>query len=109
MFFVNSVVYILGLMAKGAHMAGVFDGTNPMVFRIFNGVGLCSIAACIYLTIQTSGLLSEWKSTITSFLLMGGGSCFYLYEAVSGMTNPPMEWGYPRTVEGFWHALSRGQ
>jgi len=28
---------------------------------------------------------------------------------LAGMTNPPMEWGYPRTVEGFWHALSRGQ
>ena len=109
MFFVNTVVYFLGLMAKGAHMAGVFDGTNPMVFRIFNGVGLCSLAACIYLTIKTSGLLTEWKSTIASFLLMGLGSCFYLYEAISGMTNPPMEWGYPRTVEGFWHALSRGQ
>ena len=25
------------------------------------------------------------------------------------MTNPPMQWGYPRTVEGFFHALSRGQ
>jgi thioredoxin-like negative regulator of GroEL len=37
------------------------------------------------------------------------GVSFYLYEAISGMTNPPMEWGYPRTVEGFYHALSRGQ
>jgi tetratricopeptide (TPR) repeat protein len=25
------------------------------------------------------------------------------------MTDPPMQWGYPRTVEGFFHALSRGQ
>jgi thioredoxin-like negative regulator of GroEL len=25
------------------------------------------------------------------------------------MTNPPMQWGYPRTVEGFFHAISRGQ
>ena len=25
------------------------------------------------------------------------------------MTNPPMEWGYPRTVQGFFHALTRGQ
>ncbi len=25
------------------------------------------------------------------------------------MTNPPMEWGYPRTVEGFIHAFTRGQ
>ena len=25
------------------------------------------------------------------------------------MSNPPMEWGYPRTPEGFFHALTRGQ
>src|SRR5436309_9264235 len=28
---------------------------------------------------------------------------------LAGMSNPPMEWGYPRTVEGFFHALTRGQ
>ncbi|HEY3763106.1 MAG TPA: DUF2723 domain-containing protein [Verrucomicrobiae bacterium] len=37
------------------------------------------------------------------------GVSFYFYEAIAGMTNPPMEWGYPRTVEGFFHAISRGQ
>jgi tetratricopeptide (TPR) repeat protein len=109
MFFLNSVFYLLGLLAKSAHMVGMFDATNPMVFRIFNGVGLCSLAACVYLVIKTNGLLTEWKSTLASFGLMILGGCFYIYEAVSGMTNPPMEWGYPRTVEGFWHALSRGQ
>ena len=34
---------------------------------------------------------------------------FIFYEPISGMTVPPMQWGYPRTVEGFFHALSRGQ
>jgi tetratricopeptide (TPR) repeat protein len=28
---------------------------------------------------------------------------------VASMTNPPMNWGYPRTWEGFLHALTRGQ
>ncbi len=107
MFFVNSVGYILGLVAKGAHL--IFTTTTPMVFLIFNGVGICSLVACIYLTIQTNGLLSEWKSTAAAFGLMLVGGCFYFYEAISGMTNPPMEWGYPRTAEGFWHAISRGQ
>ena len=38
------------------------------------------------------------------------GACrFYFYEPLSGMTYPPMQWGYPRTVEGFFHALTRGQ
>ena len=109
MFFLNSVCYLLGFAAHAAHMQGAFDTTNRMVFQIFNGVGLCSLAACVYLTIKTNGLLTEWKSTLASFGLLTGGACFYLYEAVSGMTNPPMEWGYPRTAEGFLHALSRGQ
>ena len=25
------------------------------------------------------------------------------------MTNPPMNWAYPRTVEGFFHAVTRRQ
>ena len=37
------------------------------------------------------------------------GAAFYFYMPLAGMTNPPMQWGYPRTVEGFIHAFSRGQ
>jgi len=37
------------------------------------------------------------------------GASFFFYEPIAGMTDPPMQWGYPRTVEGFFHALSRGQ
>lgn len=37
------------------------------------------------------------------------GVSFYLYMPVASMTNPPMNWGYPRTVQGFKHALTRGQ
>src|SRR5580658_1199195 len=48
MFFVNSVGYVLGLIGKSAHI--LFTSTTPMVFMIFNGVGIGSIIACIYLT-----------------------------------------------------------
>ena len=106
MFLINSVCYGLGLILKSAH---ILDFSNDMVLVIYHGVGLGSIAACIYLTVKTSGLLTEWLAAGLSFFLMFIGSCFYFYEAVSGMTNPPMEWGYPRTVGGFWHALTRGQ
>jgi thioredoxin-like negative regulator of GroEL len=109
MFFCNSLLYLVGLAAKSAHMVGFFDATTPMVFTIFNAIGLGSIAACLFLTIKTAGLLTEWKSTLIMGALWACGAGFYFYEALSGMTNPPMEWGYPRTVEGFWHALSRGQ
>ncbi len=51
----------------------------------------------------------EWLVAIVCGILWVAGAAFYMYEPISGMTNPPMEWGYPRTVDGFWHALSRGQ
>ena len=50
-----------------------------------------------------------WLVVFVCALFWLVGLSFYLYEAVSGMTNPPMEWGYPRTVDGFFHALLRGQ
>ena len=38
------------------------------------------------------------------------GVSFYAYmPLVSDLRNPPMNWGYPRTWEGFKHAIMRGQ
>ena len=38
------------------------------------------------------------------------GVSFYVYmPIVSDLRNPPMNWGYPRTWEGFKHAIMRGQ
>ena len=82
---------------------------KPGLFFLFNAIGVGSLLACIWLAIRTKGLLTEWLPV----LILGGlwilGVSFYFYMPVAGMSNPPMQWGYPRTVEGFWHALSRGQ
>jgi tetratricopeptide (TPR) repeat protein len=38
------------------------------------------------------------------------GISFYAYmPIVSDLRNPPMNWGYPRTWDGFKHAIQRGQ
>jgi tetratricopeptide (TPR) repeat protein len=76
---------------------------------LFNLIGLGSLAASIWLAVRTKGLGTYWKSVLIMAGLWMVGVSFYLYMAVSGMTNPPMQWGYPRTVEGFFHAISRGQ
>lgn len=57
----------------------------------------------------TRGIGSEWKSALVCglFLLLGLAVFFYL--PVASMTNPPVNWAYPRTVEGFFHVVSRGQ
>src|SRR5262249_46862828 len=69
----------------------------------------CSFAGFLYLMWTTRHLGLELLIVIGLGFLWLGGASFYFYEAIAGMTNPPMQWGYPRTVDGFFHALSRGQ
>jgi hypothetical protein len=103
----NSVIFLGGLLCMNTvpalqHMSSIEN-------NLFYIVGIGSLVAGGWLVIKTKGFLSEWKTV----LLMGGmwvlGVSVYFYEPVSCMTCPPMQWGYPRTVEGFFHALSRGQ
>ena len=109
LFLANSLVYIGALIAKSQHLLPGLDAAAPMVFNIFNAVGIASIVACVWLAIQTASIATEWKAVILMGVLWLAGASFYFYEPLAGMTDPPMQWGYPRTVEGFWHALTRGQ
>ena len=73
---------------------------------------LVTIAAAggfIYLVKQTRHLSKEWFIILVCGLVWIVGAAFYLYEPIACMTDPPMQWAYPRTVEGFIHAITRGQ
>lgn len=69
---------------------------------------LC-FAAPIGLFFIQQKLMTEWKRVTISFALTALGLSFYLYMPISSDQNPPMNWGYPRTQQGFKHAISRGQ
>ena len=70
---------------------------------------LVAVGAFVKFAYDTWKLGLEWLVATGCFILIILGASFYFYEAIAGMSDPPMQWGYPRTVEGFWHALSRGQ
>jgi len=108
MFLGNGLVYVLGLILKGSGKLTAFDSNFPL-FMIYNFVGLKSIAIAAYLTMKTGRLASEWKPVLWSLAVWILGASFYFYMPIASMTNPPLNWGYPRTVEGFVHALTRGQ
>ena len=107
-FFVNTLVFLLGLFAKAKGALTSFDNNVPL-FAIYIGVGLGSLALCAWLTVRTKKLLSEWRPVMTTGLAWMAGASFYFFMPISGMTNPPLNWGYPRTWEGFVHAFTRGQ
>lgn len=105
--FGNSLLYIAVLFLKASHMVTILE--TPTILNIFHIVGLLSISGCLWLIIKTNRLCTEILPSLIMLALFVLGASFYFYEAIAGMSNPPMQWGYPRTVEGFFHALSRGQ
>jgi thioredoxin-like negative regulator of GroEL len=107
----NFLVYLgdfLILAVTGDHMFHNI-GAKPGLLFLFNAIGIGSLVASIWLAVRTKGLGTYWKEVLIMAALWVLGVSFYLYMAVSGMSTPPMQWGYPRTVEGFFHAISRGQ
>jgi tetratricopeptide (TPR) repeat protein len=69
----------------------------------------------IYLILNAAAMLAAYfylpygKQVAPTLLLVQLGLAVYGYMPLSSDTNPPINWGYPRTYEGFIHAISRGQ
>ena len=59
--------------------------------------------------VKTRQAFTKWKAVFACFALLALGLALYFYCAIASMTNPPLNWGYPRTVEGFFHLVERGQ
>lgn len=53
--------------------------------------------------------LPNGKTVGFTILAAEVGLAFYLYMPFAGEQNPPINWGYPRTWQGFMHAITRGQ
>ncbi len=71
--------------------------------------GAIFLAAPIALFLMERRLMTEWKRVTLLVIAAGLGLSFYAYLPFASEQNPPMNWGYPRTPEGFIHAVSRGQ
>lgn len=75
--------------------------------RLAGGVLLLLAPAGIWLF--TREIFTEWRRVLLMTLYALLGLSFFIYMPISSDTNPPMNWGYPRTMEGFKHAVTRGQ
>jgi tetratricopeptide (TPR) repeat protein len=72
-------------------------------------LALLALGGWIKFALDTRKLGFEWLVVMIAGVCWIIGAGFYFYMPIAGMTNPPMQWGYPRTVEGFIHAFTRGQ
>ena len=119
-FTVNALVYLLVLVAMATGATELFSGNAPMqvLFHML-GVSFIAVAGLMWLvTLAQDGgrggfnpvrELRDGLKVIWSGLAYVGGAAFYLFMPLASMTNPPINWGYPRTWLGFMHAFTRGQ
>jgi tetratricopeptide (TPR) repeat protein len=98
--------FILDAGLAGVFVFGALAVSYGFLFAL---LAIASVGVAFWGAFRTWKFNREWLVAIICLLLVMLGAAFYFYEPLAGMTNPPMEWGYPRTVDGFWHALSRGQ
>jgi tetratricopeptide (TPR) repeat protein len=98
-------------LLRDAAFAGtfLFLASIPSMGTFGGFLSFCSLVAFIKFAWDARKKDLELFVAIFCGILWALGVAFYLYEPIAGMTVPPMQWGYPRTVEGFFHALSRGQ
>ena len=105
------VVSILFLVALGGIWTGHFPSLRGQGGQLFILIvlGVVTSLMGIGLVVWTRWAFSEWRAILicSGFFLLG--LLLYFYLPVASMTNPPINWGYPRTVEGFFHVLTRGQ
>ncbi len=106
LFLGNTVCYVAGWMA--INRGWILSGNGPLV-TCYHAIGLGSVVALIALTLRTRGLGRQMGAALACGAAFLGGAIFYLWLPITSMSNPPMNWAYPRTVAGFFHALTRGQ
>jgi hypothetical protein len=74
---------------------------------ITNSQMLLAAAPAILLTVLLR-TRNVWKMLICAMVFLVG-LLPYFFVPLFSMTNPPVNWGYGRTVAGFFHLLRRGQ
>ncbi|MCX6904664.1 MAG: DUF2723 domain-containing protein, partial [Verrucomicrobia bacterium] len=112
LFFANTLwalAVLAALLTSRLNWLDNYGVQASQLWQVYLVLGLASAALCMILVMRSRALLTEWKTFVVSvgaFLL---GLSLYFYVPVASMTNPPVNWGYARTWQGFIHVVTRGQ
>jgi thioredoxin-like negative regulator of GroEL len=105
---VASMACLAAILLSITNYMTVFEyQTGGFVLFVLCSIGV--LVAFFYLAKAAWKYGSEWLATFVGGWAWAVGVAFYLYMALASMSNPPLNWGYPRTVQGFIHAFTRGQ
>ena len=70
---------------------------------------LYCVAAGLVLCLLLKRKLTHWRTGVLVLLGVTVGLSPYAYMPLSSQTNPPMNWGFTSTKEGFFYSVNRSQ
>ena len=111
-----TVALLLFVVSKYNETFKMFqDKPDGMPFRNAYELGMWTVilllhaAGLIRQLVLSGKFFTQWKTILLMVVCVGLGLSMFLYMPIASDQNPPMNWGYTRTMEGFKHAVSRGQ
>ena len=107
------LVAVLGAIVLAIVVAAARSGS---LFRqgLFSALTLGGVAvgALVWLYAlwrSGPGVMRQWRAVLAICGAVLAGLALYLYEPLASATDPPMNWGYTRTWEGFVQHFARAQ
>lgn len=97
------------LVSKAVSLSGDLTAAQLDKRSLYFIVAPLLVGVTVAIFLIRREIMTEAKRALAIIGSAIAGFSFYLYLPVASDQNPPMNWGYPRTPEGFWHAFSRGQ
>ncbi len=82
---------------------------NAYELGMWTVILLLHAAGLVRQVVLSRRIMTQWKTIILMTACVAIGLSMFLYMPIASDQNPPMNWGYTRTWEGFKHAVSRGQ
>lgn len=103
------LLVIVAAILKMIVTPGSMFREGPFSGLVVGGLGVAAGAWLYLLWKEGPGLMRMWRQVIALYASVLAGLALYAYMPVSSATNPPMNWGYTRTTQGFLHHFTRGQ
>lgn len=98
------LVFMPGLFGPFSETISTRDATILMALAFSPAV-----ITMLVRIIVTKRAGTEWKTALRCLFFFFLGFALLFYSPIASMMNPPLNWAYPRTVEGFIHLITRGQ
>jgi tetratricopeptide (TPR) repeat protein len=111
----NGLLWSLAVLAIVGKLFTGDENQNVEFLKIVGGLAAIIILTVIWVILllypqfSNGSTLRHATPFLLSIYLFGIGSSLYLYMPLASLTNPPMNWGYTGTPEGFQHHITRGQ